>query len=227
MLLKLNDPEEKDEEAGVVLDGAELEVGRGEKEKAELAGLAALVLDAKEKEGALGASVLEDTKAAFDAGLPKLKLGRADEVDVEAAAAAAAEGGALKDVVDVALVAGSNEVALLLIVLVVLVVAAAAAVAAVAADELLLSILLRCLRYCSRNDSIRAVRSANGSASSCSLTFCVSVDWKEMLRPRSERSWSFSLDDVLWPLAAEVDEGDAAAGAEDTPPRIPEAMLDV
>lgn len=224
MLLKLNDPEEKDEEAGVVLDGAELEVGRGEKEKAELAGLAALVLDAKEKEGALGASVLEDTKAAFDAGLPKLKLGRADEVDVEAAAAAAAEGGALKDVVDVALVAGSNEVALLLIVLVVLVVAAAAAVAA---DELLLSILLRCLRYCSRNDSIRAVRSANGSASSCSLTFCVSVDWKEMLRPRSERSWSFSLDDVLWPLAAEVDEGDAAAGAEDTPPRIPEAMLDV
>lgn len=226
MLLKLNDPEEKDEEAGVVLDGAELEVGRGEKEKAELAGLAALVLDAKEKEGALGASVLEDTKAAFDAGLPKLKLGRADEVDVEAAAAAAAaaEGGALKDVVDMALVAGSNEVALLLIVLVVLVVAAAAAVAA---DELLLSILLRCLRYCSRNDSIRAVRSANGSASSCSLTFCVSVDWKEMLRPRSERSWSFSLDDVLWPLAAEVDEGDAAAGAEDTPPRIPEAMLDV
>ena len=108
-------------------------MGRGEKEKAELAGLAALVLDAKEKEGALGASVLEDTKAAFDAGLPKLKLGRADEVDVEAAAAAAAEGGALKDVVDVALVAGSKEVALLLIVLVVLVVAAAAAVAAVAA----------------------------------------------------------------------------------------------
>lgn len=147
MLPKPEDPKEKDEAAGVVLDGAKLELGRGENEKPEPAGLAAVALDPNEKEGALVEGVLDDAEAGVDAGLPKLKVGRAEEEDVEAGAAATEEGAAV-DGVEVAgaleeaplVAAGLNGVALLLSVLGVLATAEADV-------ELLFSMLSRCLRY--------------------------------------------------------------------------------
>lgn len=194
--------------AGAVVDADAVE-GRGENENPELAGLVAVLeLEPKEKlDVVVAAGVLLDT---VDTGLPKLKLGR--EVDCGALVADAA-------LDDAPLVAGLSGVALLLKLLV---------VAVFAADEepLTLSIPSRCLRYCSRNDSMSFVRSPKGSASSRSLIFWDSVVCSEMLRPRSLRSFSFSSDEVE-PLV-EVDEDAAAAvGAEDMPPRMPETMVDV
>ena len=133
-------------------------MGRGEKENPELAGLVELELEPKENEGALVAGVLVDVDAGVAAGLPKLNVGRADGVVLEAADGAAVEGAALADA---PLVAGLNGAAVLLKLL------------ALLADggDVLLSRLSRCLRYWSRNDSMRPTRSAKGSASSCSLIF--------------------------------------------------------
>lgn len=110
---ELDAPNENEEEAGVAEDWAELEVGRGEKEKPVPAGLVLLPLelDPKEKEGALEAEALAEGPLNVEAGvvadLLKLKLGRLDE-QVEPAE------GAGTAVEDEPLVAGLNGLAVAL-----------------------------------------------------------------------------------------------------------------
>ena len=181
---KLEAPNEKEDAAGAAEEGAldvclELEVGRAEKENPELAGLLELLeLVANETEGVPAAGALDGAVDAA-AGFPKLKLGR--DVGVLDAA-----------VGDEPLVAGWNGVAVWLRVLVPV---DEAAGTAEEDDADSVSALLRCLRYWSLKDSIRRVRSAKGSASSCSLIFWLTAVWKERFRPRSKRSFSFSPDE--------------------------------
>lgn len=219
-MAKPDPPKENEEDAGAVDDGVELEEGRGEKEKPELAGLVASGLDPKEKEDELDLDVLDAVVADAVAGLPKLKLGR-DDGALEPAEGAAkdAEGAALEAA---PLVAGLNEAAVLL----------RPDVLLVGAIDAFFSAASRCLRYWSRNNSMSRVRSAKGSASSCSLIFWNSIVCKEMLRPRSERSLSFPPEpaEALCPLVDGVEEGAvavAAEGAEDMPSRMPDTMLEV
>lgn len=136
---------------------------RGENEKPVLVGLA---LEPKEKEGVLVAVAPDDVEAGTAAGLPKLKLGRAGVV-------VGAEDEAADDVEeaemgDAPLLAGLNGLAVLFTVLPLL---EDVAVDAVEEAGAAFSTPSRCLRYWSRNDSTRRVRSAKGSASSCSLIF--------------------------------------------------------
>lgn len=75
----IEDPNENAE--GALPDGfEEVDDGNGEKEKPEVAGLAAVLLEPNEKDGVeAGAAAVVAADFGVSAGLPKLKLGREEE----------------------------------------------------------------------------------------------------------------------------------------------------
>lgn len=127
-------------------------VDRGENENPAPAGLAVFVFDPlepNEKDGTLAVALAPDVDGgAVEAGLPKLKLG--SEVVVDGALEPFVEGlKGLALALRLFVVEGADEVV---------------GADVEGADEGLTP--SRCFLYCCPNDSMRPVRSANGSASS-------------------------------------------------------------